>query len=280
MSWPTITSLLRRVFSTSEFGLPAASADQPVLQASGLGVSRGSRDILSGINLRIHAGEKVGLLGPNGSGKTSLLRVLAGMVAPDEGSVQLHGRELSKLPDRHRARLLALVAQEEATELPFTARDVLLLGRTAGQPDWHPHRRCDHAAVEDLAQRWELTGLLDRSLQEMSGGERRRVLLARAFAQRSALLLLDEPTNHLDLRHQHQLLDHLRASSETTVMALHDLDLAASYCTRVLVLHDGHIVADGHPSTVLTQELIRQVWQVQALPVHLAGQTRLLIEGA
>ncbi|MGV9673015.1 ABC transporter ATP-binding protein [Gordonia sp. NPDC003504] len=179
--------------------------------------------------------------------------------------------------DSERARIIASVGQDEHTDLPFTARDVLLLGRSAGLPDWRPYRETDHAAIEDLARTWELTGLLHRTLTEMSGGERRRVLLARAFAQRAGIVILDEPTNHLDLRHQHEILARVADSPITAVLALHDLNLAAAYCDRVVMMDQGEVVADGRPADVLTAECVTRVYGVAARRDDADGRVRLLI---
>ncbi|MDO5051326.1 MAG: ABC transporter ATP-binding protein [Pseudoclavibacter sp.] len=247
------------------------------LTASGVSVDRGGLRAVTDASLRIEEGEKLALVGPNGSGKTSLLRVLAGLAPPARGEVRIRGRDTRSLPDRERARLAASLGQDEQTELPFTARDVLLLGRSAGLPDWRPIRPGDHAAIERLAEEWGLSRLLDRPLQRMSGGERRRVLIARAFAQDAGIVLLDEPTNHLDLRHQHELLARIAASPLTAVLALHELDLASAYCTRAVLLSEGRILADGTPEEVLTPERIRQVYGVRAHRAEIAGRTRLLI---
>lgn len=249
----------------------------PALVARGVCVRHRGRTVLGPVDLDISPGETVALLGPNGSGKTSLLRVLAGISEPDEGSVDLHGRPLRSIKPRHRAQLVASVAQDEHTELPFTARDVLLLGRAAGTPDWRPYRANDHTLVSELADRWELTPLLDRTLRDMSGGERRRVLIGRAFAQGTNILLLDEPTNHLDLRHQHDLLAHLADATSTTVVALHDIDLALAYCSRVILLDHGTVVADGAPANTLTAQLVEQVYRVSARSATVHGRPRITV---
>ena len=248
-----------------------------VLRAADLRVRLGGAPVLDGVSLRVEEGEKVALLGPNGSGKTTLLRVLAGIAPPTSGRATLRGRDLREIPDGRRAQMLAFLAQEEHTDLPFTARDVLLLARGVGLSDWRPYRRADHEAVEALAQQWELTGLLDRTLQDMSGGERKRVLLARTFAQGTPVVILDEPTNHLDLRHQHEVAARVADSGRTALMALHDLDVAAAYCERVVLMSRGRVVADGAPAEVLTARAVEEVYGVSARRADVDGRVRLLV---
>ena len=248
-----------------------------VLRAADLRVRLGGAPVLDGVSLRVEEGEKVALLGPNGSGKTTLLRVLAGIAPPTSGCATLRGRDLREIPDGRRAQMLAFLAQEEHTDLPFTARDVLLLARGVGLSDWRPYRRADHEAVEALAQQWELTGLLDRTLQDMSGGERKRVLLARTFAQGTPDVILDEPTNHLDLRHQHEVAARVADSGRTALMALHDLDVAAAYCERVVLMSRGRVVADGAPAEVLTARAVEEVYGVSARRADVDGRVRLLV---
>ena len=250
---------------------------EALLAADGLAIAHGRSRVVEGVTLALAPGERVAVIGPNGAGKTSLLRALAGLARPATGTVRLHGRDVSRLRERERARHIAFVAQDEHTDLPYRARDVLLLGRAAGRGDWHRYDGDDHAIVAEVAGRWDLTALLDRTLDALSGGERRRVLLARAFAQRADLLLLDEPTNHLDLRHQHALLAYLRDTRATAMLTLHDLDLAAAYCTRVVLLDRGRILADGPPHEALAAERVTRVYGVPAASVRVGGRDRILI---
>lgn len=257
--------------------LARAGSRASALEADDVHLTHRHADALAGVSLRVESGETVAVVGPNGSGKTSLLRILAGITHPTRGRALLEGRDLRSIRDSERALLVACMAQEEHTDLPFTAREVLLLAHAATMSDWRPYRAHDHRAVEDLADSWDLGGLLDRSLQQMSGGERRRVFLARAFAQGTRTVILDEPTNHLDLRYQHDLLERLSASSRTTVVALHDLDLAAAYCDRIVLMDAGRVVADGPPGQVLTAAAIEAVYGVTARRADLDGRVRILI---
>jgi iron complex transport system ATP-binding protein len=232
------------------------------LQANGVSWTRAGRLVLNGVTVDPALGATVGLLGPNGSGKSSLLKLLAGVDRPDEGTVQLDGETLSRMPRRTVARRVAMVAQHSETELHITVRDVVRLGRIpytamiGGDPDG--------AAVVDMAlAATGLDGMTDRFWHTLSGGERQRVQIARALAQDPDHLLLDEPTNHLDIAHQLEILALVRQLDVTAVVALHDLNLAAMFCDRIVVLSGGAVVAAGTPVQVLTEDLIATVYGVR-----------------
>jgi iron complex transport system ATP-binding protein len=222
------------------------------------------RLVLDGVVLAPEPGSTVGLLGPNGSGKSTLLRLLAGLLTPTAGVVTLDGAPLAGLPRREIARRLAVVEQQADTQIELTVLDVVRLGRVPHRRAWTPASAQDERAVHAAL---ESTGLTDRAGQPwhtLSGGERQRVQIARALAQEPRELLLDEPTNHLDIHHQLDLLALVTALPVTTVVALHDLNLAAMYCDQVVVLHTGRVVAAGAPGEVLTERLIADVYGVRA----------------
>jgi len=235
-----------------------------LLEASGLGFDYGPRRVLADVGLALAPGELVGLIGPNGSGKTTLVRVLAGVLAPAAGSVRLAGRELASWRRVEVARRLAVVPQEAAGEFPFTALEVVLMGRAPHLPPLGFPRARDLAVARAAMARLDVGGLEDRPLDRLSGGERQRVLLARALAQEPAVLLLDEPTTHLDLRHQaelHDVVHDLRRERGLAALAvLHDLNLAGMYCDRLLLLAGGRVVASGTPSEVLTADRLRAAY--------------------
>jgi iron complex transport system ATP-binding protein len=220
--------------------------------------------VLDGVSLTVEPGALCVLLGPNGCGKTSTLRCIAGVLTPDAGVVRLDGDTLQDLGLRESARRRAFVSQEQPAELELTVMEAVLIGRTPYK------RRLDGDVAEDfvLARRaladHEIAELEQRTLPTLSGGERQRTFLARADVQQPRAVILDEPTNHLDLRHQHLLLSRLQAGEMTCVISLHDPQLAATYADQVVVLDHGRVVADGPPLDVLTADLLREVWAVDA----------------
>lgn len=224
----------------------------------------GGRIVLDGVTLAPSPGETVGLLGPNGSGKSTLLRLLAGVLGPTAGTVTFDGDPLPRVGRRAVARRVAVVQQESHTQTEMSVRDVVGLGRIPHRRAWAPATPDDRSAVDTALER---TGLADRAEQSwhtLSGGERQRVQIGRALAQEPSELLLDEPTNHLDIQYQLDLLELAVSLPVTTVIALHDLNLAAMYCDRLVVLRDGRAVAEGTPGQVLTPALIRDVYGVRA----------------
>ncbi|CAN5234080.1 ABC transporter ATP-binding protein [soil metagenome] len=220
--------------------------------------------IVDGVDIRVATGSTVGLLGPNGSGKSSLLRLLAGLRHTSSGVVRLDDTDVSTMSRRRLARRLAVVDQEATTDQQPSVRDVIELGRLPHRPAWSPASARDRHIVEKAATTTGVDHLLDRRYWTLSGGERQRVQIARALAQEPSELLLDEPTNHLDIRHQLELLELVAQADTTTVMALHDLNLAATYCQELVLLHRGRVHISGPPAAVLTPAVIAEVYEVEA----------------
>ncbi|MDR7277431.1 ABC transporter ATP-binding protein [Catenuloplanes atrovinosus] len=222
------------------------------------------RVLLGEVSLDAPAGAVTGLLGPNGSGKSTLLRVLAGLRRPDAGTVLLDGVDRATLPRRALARRIAIVTQHVPSDVDMSVLDVLLLARIPHRPALAPATVDDERRAEDALAAAGLPGIGHRRWSRLSGGERQRADLARALLQDPDVLLLDEPTNHLDIRHRLALFHRLRGSGRTVVAALHDLDLAAAFCDRIALLHDGRLVSAGTPAEVLTPARIRDVYGVEA----------------
>lgn len=251
------------------------------LSARDVSWGAGGRVIVDGVSFAVPEGRVTGLLGPNGAGKSSLLRLLAGVAVPDGGVVLADATILHELPRRERARRLALLEQETHPSVPLTVLDVVLLGRIPHHSGWGLPRAGEESRDAELAVRCLATvglgGFEGREFATLSGGERQRVQVARALAQEPRLLLLDEPTNHLDVAAQLSLLSLVRSLELTTVAALHDLNLAASWCDHVVVLDAGRVVADGAPRDVLTPELVERVYGVRAHVLDHPGTGRPLI---
>lgn len=234
------------------------------IQAENLVWRAGRATIINGVSLTVAPNSVVGLLGPNGSGKSSLLRLLAGLRKPDSGRVTLDGVDLGQLGRRAVARRLALVEQHGTTEASLTVGDVVRLGRTPHHSALSSWTQVDDRLVADALDRVGMRHRAEQIWQSLSGGERQRVHIARALAQAPREILLDEPTNHLDIQHQIELMRLVRSLGITSVIALHDLNHAAMFCDRVVVMAGGRLVADGTPEAVLSEDLLRQVFAVEA----------------
>ena len=218
--------------------------------------------VLDGVSIHADAGDVVGLIGPSGSGKTTLLRTLYAALEPRTGHVEIDGRRVDRLRPRELARRVAVVAQETPSELPLTVVDMVLLGRAPLRSMLQSYSKADHRAAAAALRRVGARELAGRAVTTLSGGEKQRVLIARALAQEADHLLLDEPTNHLDIRYQHEILTLVRDLGITTVVVLHDLNLAARYCDRLALLGRGRVVAAGGPDEVLVPHVIEPVYGV------------------
>ena len=242
------------------------------LSVEGLCVRYGDRTALHEVTFGVPAGQRVALVGPNGSGKTTLLRALAGLRAPDRGLV----RPVSGLDRRDIARSIAFLPQEEHWEFPFTVEEVVGCGRFAWSESLFRESEADRAAVSRALSAVALDDLRTRRITELSGGERRRVLLGRALAQEAPALLLDEPTTALDLRHRQAVVRALAVMEGTLVFSTHDLDAAAAVGERLLLLSGGRVLADGTPEEVLTRERIAEAFGVSARIVREEGRVRVI----
>ncbi|WP_432564157.1 ABC transporter ATP-binding protein [Kineococcus sp. SYSU DK003] len=251
-----------------------------MISARGIRFGYGDTPVLRGVDLTAADGKVLGLLGPNGSGKTTLLRTLYGSLRPSAGTVHLDGVDVATLSTRELARRIAVVVQEHGGDLPLTVADMVLLGRTPHRGTFGGSTAQDLEVSADSLRRVGALGLANRGFSGLSGGEKQRVLVARALAQSSGHLLLDEPTNHLDIRYQHEVLDLVRGLGTTVVVVLHDLNLAAAYCDEVVLLREGAVHAAGTPGEVLVPENLEPVYEVDVRrldtgdDIHLAFRPR------
>jgi iron complex transport system ATP-binding protein len=224
--------------------------------------------VLRGLTLEVRDGEVVALVGPNGSGKSTLLRVLARVLSPRRGVVYLEGKSMREWPTREVARKLALLPQGPTLAADLTVEELVRMGRSPYQGLLGLPTTEDDDAVRRAIDETGIGEMARRRVSELSGGERQRVWVAMALAQEPQVLLLDEPTTFLDLKHQLEVLDLLRYLNKerglTVVMVLHDLNQAARYCARVVVLREGAVYADGTPAEVLTPATLHEVFGVKA----------------
>ena len=231
--------------------------------------------ILNDLSFQVDEREVLGIVGPNGSGKTSLLKLLARLASPQQGVVRLFGRDLTGMGQDEMARVVGVVPQESQQLFPFTVAETVLMGR-------FPHRSRDRwgtgfgwesggdvAIAEDAMTTMDVIHLAQRAVTDLSGGERQRTMIARALAQTPKVLLLDEPTAFLDLQHQLEICSVLRRLSDeqglTVVIVSHDLNLASQYCDRIVMLKEGSVYSMGTPSEVLSVEALRAVYGCEVL---------------
>jgi iron complex transport system ATP-binding protein len=236
---------------------------EAVVECAGLRVERGTTPVVTGVDLRVARGEWVAVVGPNGAGKTSMLQALAGLL-PATGEVRVAGLDPGRSGPRRTARRVALMPQQPVVPEGVTVRELVALGRTPHLGRLAGESARDRAVVERTLRRLDLEALAGRPATDLSGGELQRVVLARALVQEPALLLLDEPTSALDVGHQQSVLDlvdRMRLEDGLTVVAaMHDLTLAGQYADRVLLLHEGRVVADASPAEVLSADLLARTY--------------------
>ncbi len=242
-------------------------AERPIVfAANDLSVELGKTGILQDLTFSVARGSWVGLLGPNGSGKTTLLRALGGLL-PYTGRLHLQDRQLNMWKDRERAQQIAFVRQHSSLDFDFTVREVVELG-LAPHLNWLDQPSAEQREhIQDALADTDLLAFADRLVSTLSGGEQQRVQLAQALAQDASILLLDEPTAHLDVHHQYDLMERIRGlvqSGKTVIAAFHDLAFAARYTDQLVILDRGRLVADGTASEVLTSDLIRSVFRMEA----------------
>jgi iron complex transport system ATP-binding protein len=228
----------------------------------------GSPDAVRGVSLSVRPGEVVGLIGPNGSGKTSVIRAASRTLRPRAGRVLAGGRDIYRIPAREAARLVAVVPQELAPTFGFTVLELVLMGRSPYLSPWGGGGPEDYRRVREAMEVAGVQHLADRAVTELSGGEKQRVVLAQALAQDAPIALLDEPTTHLDPGHAVTILETVRglaAGGDVAVLAVfHDLNLASAYCDRLVALRGGEVAAEGPPEEVLTPAFLREVYGVEA----------------
>ncbi|MCG8426153.1 MAG: ABC transporter ATP-binding protein [Chromatiales bacterium] len=236
-----------------------------LLQGNGISLALDGRAILDQVDITLQPGEMLGLIGPNGAGKSTLLKILIGLLSASAGEVRLDNQPLNSIPPNQRGRQIAYLAQEAAAHWPIQVERLVQLGRTPHLSSWQRLSGTDQQIVEQAMINTDVNSLRDRVFTTLSGGERMRVLLARALAVEPTILLADEPVAALDPAHQLEVMalfaNHCQAGG-STIVVLHDLSLAAHFCDRLILLNKGQKVADDTPEAVLSEENLRQVYNI------------------
>lgn len=251
-----------------------------MIEAEGLTFSYGTRRhaqrVVNDVSLRTRPGRVLGLIGPNGSGKTTVLRLLYGSLRPSSGQVRIDDRPLVDVTSRDLARAVAVVVQEGGGDTTMTVAEMVLLGRTPHAHSFSRLTEHDQQVATEALERVGALNLGPRAFAGLSGGEKQRVLIARAVAQEADHLLLDEPTNHLDIRYQHDILRLVQQLGRGGIVVLHDLNLAARYCDDLVLLDHGAVALQGTVDEVLEPELIERVYGigVQRVELHLLFHPR------
>lgn len=239
----------------------------------------GDRLILDDVSLSFDRGIAA-LLGPNGAGKTTLLRLVSGYLAPSEGTVEIDGSPARAIPARERARKIAIVAQQEKLEYDFTVLDVVLMGRTPWKKPLEGENARDRQLAREALREAGIEDLADRSILSLSGGERQRTTIARAFCQQTPILLLDEPVSALDIRHQVGILSSVRRFALERgllcLIVLHDLNLAARYADRIVLMQEGRVAMDGAPREVLKKDVLESVYRTSVRVLEDEGEMFVL----
>lgn len=223
----------------------------------------GQKEILKGIDFSLHNKEFVGIIGPNGSGKSTFLKCVYRIQKPTAGSIKFNGRDLDELSYRESALQLAVVAQHNFYSFDFSVLDVVLMGRSPHKKILERDNLEDFRIAREALARVGMEKFEKRSFSTLSGGEQQRVILARALTQQTECLVLDEPTNHLDIKYQLEIMDIVKSLNATVVAAVHDLNIAAMYCDRLVAIKDGRVVGVGTPKELLTEEFIYNMYEVR-----------------
>ena len=234
------------------------------IKAENINITLEKNNILKGINIEVDNKEVVGIIGPNGSGKSTLLKCIYRVLKPNDGAILLDEVDIKDMTVKESSKKLAVLSQHNNYNFDFTVKDIVLMGRSPHKKFMERDNKEDYDIVNEALKKVDMLEFKDRSFQSLSGGEQQRVILARALAQQPQCLILDEPTNHLDIKYQLQLMRIVKNLNIEVIAAIHDLNIAAMYCDKIYVLKDGEIIKYGNPKEVLTQKLIKEVYEVDA----------------
>lgn len=234
------------------------------IKVDDLNITLEKNNILKDINIEVDNKEVVGIIGPNGSGKSTLLKCIYRVLKPNDGAILLDNIDIKDMSVKESSKRLAVLSQHNNYNFDFTVKDIVLMGRSPHKKFMERDNKDDYDIANEALKKVDMFEFKDRYFQSLSGGEQQRVILARALAQQPQCLILDEPTNHLDIKYQLQLMRIVKGLGIEVIAAIHDLNIAAMYCDKIYVLKDGEVIKYGKPKDILTQELIKYVYEVDA----------------
>lgn len=255
-----------------------------MIHALDVSFSYGANPVLEHINISISETEFVGIIGPNGAGKSTLLKIISGILTPASGSVKLRGKVLAEYQRKDLARIIGFVGQEFKAAFNFSVYEIVLMGRYPYLSPFSNETQTDRDIISAAMNETDVWQFRDRKISDLSGGEKQRVVLASALAQEPEILLLDEPTTALDIKHQmrfYEILAKLQSEKSMTIgIVTHDINLAARFCKRLVVIKDGNIAADDSPSAILNRELMETIYEVPVeIMTHPGTGKPMLISG-
>ena len=234
-----------------------------ILKVRNLCFSINDTQLIKNINLELEPGSMIGLIGPNGSGKSTLLKNMYRVLKPTDGDICIDGKDVRKLKNKEIARKIAVVSQDDIiTDFDFKVIDIVLMGRFAYKKLLDVNNNDDFENALISLKKVDMGSFFDRSYMSLSGGEKQRVMIARAICQNSEILIMDEPTNHLDIKHQLNIINYIKNLKVTTIVALHDINIASTFCDRLIVLKNGEMMYSGKTENVITESMMKDIFDV------------------
>lgn len=242
------------------------------LSIENLEVTLSSTPILKGMSLSLEKGDFVGVIGPNGSGKSTLLKSIYRTITPTRGSILLEGQAIQNMSYKKSAQQMAVVGQHNEQSFEFNVFDLVMMGRSPHKGFMDRDTESDFELTKEALKKVSMADFQHRNYNTLSGGEKQRVILARALTQQADLLILDEPTNHLDVKHQLEIMNVVKSLDTTVIFAVHDLNIALMYCNKICIVNDGKVVATGRPEELITPKMIKDIYGVEASIIETNSQ--------
>lgn len=252
--------------------------DKMNLTVKGIDVSIGKKNIVKNISLEAKSGKVTAILGPNGSGKSTILKTIYSTIKQSSGNIYIDNKNIKEYSQKNIAQIMAVVGQFNSMNFDFTVEEIVLMGRNPHLGMFKQESKTDYDIVTDALKKVGMLGFIDRKYQSLSGGEKQRIILARAIAQQPKILILDEPTNHLDIKQQLQVLSIARKLNITVLAALHDLSMTSQFCDYIYFLKDGELKLSGNPRDVINEKNIQDIFDVSCNIYPVENTNKILID--